>query len=272
VFDGTDRLQHLFFRYLDPDHPASTSGAPRARAAILEMYRRADALVGRTLARLGPRDQLLILSDHGFASFRRGVNLNSWLRERGLLVLREEPGAGGEWFQGVDWKSTRAYALGLGGIYLNLRGREAQGAVDPGEEARALRDELIAALSGLRDDAREAVAIRRVYAAADAYGPGPYAAAGPDLVVGYAAGYRASWEGAVGRVTAEVFSDNTRAWSGDHCIDPELVPGVLFSSRPIRAQTPHITDLAPTVLTQFGVEVPGHMTGSALEVEPGADG
>jgi predicted AlkP superfamily phosphohydrolase/phosphomutase len=272
VFDGTDRLQHMFFRYLDPDHPASTSGAPRARAAILEMYRRADALVGRTLARLGPRDQLLILSDHGFASFRRGVNLNSWLRERGLLVLREEPGAGGEWFQGVDWKSTRAYALGLGGIYLNLRGREAQGAVDPGEEARALRDELIAALSGLRDDAREAVAIRRVYAAADAYGPGPYAAAGPDLVVGYAAGYRASWEGAVGRVTPEVFSDNTRAWSGDHCIDPELVPGVLFSSRPIRAQTPHITDLAPTVLTQFGVEVPGHMTGSALEVEPGADG
>jgi predicted AlkP superfamily phosphohydrolase/phosphomutase len=271
VFDGTDRLQHMFFRYLDPGHPAAcTPDAPRAQHAILEMYRRADALVGRTLARLDPRDQLLILSDHGFAPFRRGVNLNSWLRERGLLVLREEPGAGGEWFQGVDWKSTRAYALGLGGIYLNLRGREAQGAVGPGEAADALRDELIAALSGLRDEARGAVAIRRVYAAARAYGPGPYAAAGPDLVVGYAAGYRASWEGAVGRVTPEVFSDNTRAWSGDHCIDPELVPGVLFSSRPIRAAAPHITDLAPTVLTQFGVEVPAHMTGRALEVEAGA--
>jgi predicted AlkP superfamily phosphohydrolase/phosphomutase len=272
VFDGTDRLQHMFYRYLDPDHPAArTPDAPRAQGAILEMYRRADALVGRTLARLGPQDQLLILSDHGFAAFRRGVNLNSWLRERGLLVLREEPGAGGEWFQGVDWKSTRAYALGLGGIYLNLRGREAQGVVEPGDEARALREELIAALSGLRDEAKSAVAIRKVYAASHAYGPGPYAAAGPDLVVGYAAGYRASWEGAVGSVTPEIFADNTRAWSGDHCIDPELVPGVLFSSRPIASPEAHITDLAPTVLTQFGIDVPGHMTGRALEVRSGAD-
>jgi predicted AlkP superfamily phosphohydrolase/phosphomutase len=272
VFDGTDRLQHMFYRYLDPEHPAAcTPDAPRAQGAILEMYRRADALVGRTLARLGPQDQLLILSDHGFAAFRRGVNLNSWLRERGLLVLREEPGAGGEWFQGVDWKSTRAYALGLGGIYLNLRGREAQGVVDPGDEAHALREELIAALSGLRDQEKDAVAIRNVYAASHAYGPGPYGGAGPDLVVGYAAGYRASWEGAVGRVTPEIFSDNTRAWSGDHCIDPELVPGVLFSSRPIASRDAHITDLAPTVLTQFGIDVPRHMTGRALEVRSGAD-
>jgi predicted AlkP superfamily phosphohydrolase/phosphomutase len=267
VFDGTDRLQHMFYRYLDPDHPASrTPDAPRARDAILEMYRRADALVGRISAQLGPQDQLLVLSDHGFAAFRRGVNLNSWLRERGLLVLREEPGAGGEWFQGVDWKSTRAYALGLGGIYLNLRGREAQGSVDPGEEARALREELIAALCGLRDEEKGQVAIRRVYAASHAYGPGPYAGAGPDLVVGYAAGYRASWEGAVGAVMPEVFSDNTRAWSGDHCIDPELVPGVLFSSRKIDSPEAHITDLAPTVLTQFGVDVPEHMTGRTLSV------
>jgi len=273
VFDGTDRLQHMFYRYLDEDHPAQRGRSEAERAAhkdtILDMYRRCDALVGRVLERLAPDEHFIVLSDHGFQSFRRGVNLNSWLRDAGLLALRDgaEPG---DWFANVDWARTRAYAFGLGGIYVNQRGREAQGCVEPGDETRAVKERLRGALSGLRDPEQGAVAIREVFDSGVVHSSGPYRDNGPDLIVGYDRGYRASWEGAVGRVTDAVFSDNTRAWSGDHCVDPRLVPGVLLSSRRIRSADPGIVDLAPTILAQFGIDKPAYMTGHVLEVEPAA--
>jgi predicted AlkP superfamily phosphohydrolase/phosphomutase len=266
VFDGTDRLQHMFFRTLDPEHPANR-GRPIGKYAdtIRDMYARCDALVGRVLERLHRDDALLVLSDHGFQSFRRGVNLNSWLRAQGLLTLVEGRDESGDWFEGVDWSRTQAYAFGLGGIYVNQRGREAQGVVEPGEETEALKRRIVAGLSGLRDEARAAVAIVEVFDNCALHPSGPYRDAGPDLIVGYDRGYRASWEGAVGRTAPELFCDNTRAWSGDHCIDPRLVPGVLFSSRRMVGSDPAIGDLAPTILTLFGVTPPEHMTGRALE-------
>jgi len=275
VFDGTDRLQHMFYRYLDDDHPAQRGRSEAERAAhrdtILDMYRRCDALVGRVLARLAPDEQFIVLSDHGFQSFRRGVNLNSWLHGAGLLALREgaEPG---DWFANVDWSRTRAYAFGLGGIYVNQRGREAQGCVEPGAETQALKDQIRSALAGLPDPECGAVAIREVFDSGVVHGTGPYRENGPDLIVGYDRGYRASWEGAVGRVTDAVFSDNTRAWSGDHCVDPRLVPGVLLSSRRISSADPGIVDLAPTILAQFGIDKPAYMTGNVLDVEGAASG
>jgi predicted AlkP superfamily phosphohydrolase/phosphomutase len=268
VFDGTDRLQHMFFRYLDPDHPANVGkDIEKHRHAIREMYEQVDDMVGRVLDRLDPEDHLLVLSDHGFQSFQRGVNLNSWLREQGLLCLREGESDSGDWFESVDWSRTSAYAFGLGGMYLNLAGREAQGIVEPGEVAVALKRRIIEGLSGLRDEEREEIAINEVFDNTEVFSNGPYRANGPDLIVGYNRGYRASWEGATGRVTDCVLSDNTKSWSGDHCVDPRLVPGVLFSSRPINDGEPHITDLAPTILSEFGVGVPDHMTGRELEVE-----
>jgi predicted AlkP superfamily phosphohydrolase/phosphomutase len=267
VFDGTDRLQHMFFRTLDPAHPAN-EGRPIApyEHTIRDMYARCDALVGRVIERLHRDDALLVISDHGFQSFRRGVNLNSWLRDQGLLALAEGCEQSADWFEGVDWSRTQAYAFGLGGIYVNQRGREAQGIVEPGEETDRLKRRIMDGLSGLRDDARDAVAINEIFDNVAVHPSGPYRDAGPDLIVGYDRGYRASWEGAVGRTTREWICDNTRAWSGDHCIDPRLVPGVLFSSRRIRGEDPAIVDLAPTILTLFGVTPPDHMTGRTLEL------
>ena len=267
VFDGTDRLQHMFFRYLDEAHPANRGrDVVKYRHTIREMYERVDAMIGRVRKVLGPDDQLIVLSDHGFRSFRRGVNLNTWLLENGLLALLpgSEPG---EWFENVDWSKTRAYAFGLGGLYINQRGREAQGIVEPGAETEEVKRRIVERLSGLRDEEADAVAILRVIDNRVVHPSGPYRDNGPDLIVGYNEGYRASWEGAVGLPTASVIRDNDRPWSGDHCIDPELVPGVLFSDRPIRSEAPRIVDLAPTILTLFGVAVPDHMTGVALEVD-----
>jgi predicted AlkP superfamily phosphohydrolase/phosphomutase len=208
-----------------------------------------------------------VLSDHGFQSFRRGVNLNTWLMQNGLLHLKAGAAASGDWFENVDWTRTQAYAFGLAGLYINQQGREASGIVAPGEETRALKQRLVAGLAGLRDDECDDIAINELFDSEVVHSAGPYRNNGPDLIVGYNRGYRASWKGAIGCVTSSVISDNTKSWSGDHCIDPRLVPGVLFSNWRIHELDPAIADLAPTILGMFGVDVPAHMTGRRLQVE-----
>ncbi|MEX2271256.1 MAG: alkaline phosphatase family protein [Vicinamibacterales bacterium] len=264
VFDATDRIQHMFWRYLEPDHPARRGRASSGcDGAIEELYVHNDALVGRVMARLEEGDVLMVLSDHGFNSFRRGVNINSWLHAHGYLVLKPGGDPGKEWLLDVDWSKTRAYALGLTGVFLNLTGREAQGIVAPGEEAAQLKRELIAKLSGLADADAGAVSISEVFDTRNLYS-GPYLENAPDLLVGYNAGYRISWDGASGVVKGPVFEDNTKAWSGDHCIDRRQVPGVLFCNQPITAAEPALVDIAPTALHLFGIPPPSYMEGKVL--------
>ena len=268
VFDGTDRLQHMFFRYLDESHPANRGkDTQKFKHAIRDMYKRADTMVGQIMAQLNAKDIFLVISDHGFQSFRRGVNLNTWLMTQGLLSLKDNFKTSGDWFENVDWSQTQAYAFGLAGLYINQKGREAQGIVSPGEETQAVKCQIIEGLSGLSDEAQGEIAINEIFDTEVVHMSGPYKHNGPDLIVGYNRGYRASWEGAVGRITDSVISDNTKSWSGDHCIDPRLVPGVLFSNFPIASQDPALHDLAPTILQLFGVEVPNHMTGKVLPIE-----
>lgn len=247
VFDTSDRVQHMFYR---------------DRARIEQMYGDMDRLVGETMRYADTDTALFVLSDHGFCGFQRGVNLNAWLHQNGLLALEPGRNESGQYFLGVDWSRSSAYTFGLGGVYLNLRGREAQGIVAP-EDAEALKAELIASLMELRDGDDGPKAIRRAFSSAEIY-DGPYLNSAPDLVIGYADGYRASWDSAVGRVTPYVFEMNAKPWCGDHCVDPELVPGVLFSNRPIHATDPGIEDLAPTVLQLFGVSPPAWMDGASV--------
>ncbi|RPJ52876.1 MAG: nucleotide pyrophosphatase, partial [Acidobacteria bacterium] len=263
VFDVTDRIQHMFFNSLDGQAISGGTDAARYRGVIEELYLRMDEFIGRTLDKLGPEDVLFIMSDHGFSAFRRGVDLNTWLHRHGYLVLKDDKTVGSEWLQDVDWEKTRAYSLGLAGIFINRKGREARGIVSPDGDLKSLKAELVRELSGLRDPATSEVAVTRVLDTERAF-PGPYADEGPDLLVCYNRGFRSSWECATGRVTGEVFADNEKPWSGDHCMDPELVPGVLFSNRRLKAEKPDIKDIAPTVLQLFGVPVPSYMKGKRL--------
>jgi len=206
---------------------------------------------------------LMVLSDHGFAPFRRGVNLNGWLREHGYLTLKAGADGSGEWLRDVDWSRTRAYALGLNGLFLNLEGRESGGIVKPGD-AFALKAEIAGKLCGLVDaDANGEIAVTGVFDTEALYS-GPYLVNAPDFIVGYNSGYRHSWGSASGAIAGAIFADNDRAWSGDHCIDPRLVPGVLFSSRPIDAADPALVDIAPTALRLFGIEPPRYMEGQSI--------
>ena len=264
VFDATDRIQHMFWRYIEDDHPAArrANGSAR-RDAIEKLYQHNDVLVGKVMERLNADDLLLVISDHGFSSFRRGVNLNSWLHANGYLRLKQGADGKAEWLRDVDWSKTKAYALGLTGMFLNLKGRESRGTVEPGEEAKRLKAEMIGKLNGLTDSDKGAVGLREVFDTAELY-DGPYAGNAPDLLIGYNAGYRTSWDCATGVVAGPIFEDNVKAWSGDHCIDPRLVPGVLFSNFKIDEDDPALIDIAPTALRLFGIEPPKHMEGKTL--------
>ncbi|HEX5269187.1 MAG TPA: alkaline phosphatase family protein, partial [Gemmataceae bacterium] len=265
VFDGTDRLQHMFWRDIDPTHPARAEHpVPEGRDRIGELYRRMDDLVGRTMAKCGDDELLMVISDHGFNGFRRGIDLNRWLEENGYLCFHEGR-RGEEFLAGVDWSRTRAFAVGLTGIYVNLRGKFSQGIVESGAEADKLRDEIAGRLTGLVDPQTGASAVRNTYVTSRVY-RGGYKDDAPDLIPGWQRGYRVSWETAIGRGTESVFHDNTKAWSGDHCIDPPLIPGVLFCNRPIETERCRLMDVGPTVLDLFGVPVPEHMDGKPLVV------
>ena len=265
VVDGPDRVHHMFWRYIDPKHPAHNGqGDPKLHDAIEQMYVRMDKLVGDTMAACKDDGTvLMVISDHGCASFRRGLDLNCWLEQNGYLKLKPN-GRGQKYLAGVDWSQTKAYCLGLTGAWLNIRGREAQGIVEP-EDAPALRAELATKLAELKDEDTGEPAINRVFEASKIYN-GPYTGEAPDLIVGYNDGYRVSWEAAIGQPSDRVFHDNVKAWSGDHCIDPGLVPGVMFCNRKIKSDKPHITDLGPTVLDMFGLKVPTYMDGKPLAV------
>jgi predicted AlkP superfamily phosphohydrolase/phosphomutase len=264
-FQVTDSIQHMFFRYLDKKHPALKLGQNKKSAkTIEELYMNMDKLVGKVRDKLSKNSCLVIMSDHGFKQFRRGVNLNSWFYRNGYLSLKNGKTKSGEWFKDVDWTSTKVYGLGLGGIYINQKGRESQGIVSPGEETRALKTELKQRLSGLMDDGNNnAVAINYLYDR-DEIPPGPYKENCPDFIVGYNEGYRVSWDSVSGKVNSTIFEDNTKAWSGDHCIDPKLVPGIFFCNHPINTKSPSIVDIAPTAMELFGLKVPDHMDGQSL--------
>jgi predicted AlkP superfamily phosphohydrolase/phosphomutase len=266
VFDGTDRLQHTFWRDIDERHPARPAQEVLdGRDVIGDLYRRMDDLVGKTVAKCDRNNtMLMVISDHGFGPFRRGIDLNRWLIENGYLALHEGRGQE-DHLAGVDWSRTRAFAIGLSGIYINLKDKYAQGIVEPGAECEQLREEIAERLSGLIDEEEGESAVKRVYIAAKFY-RGPYKENGPDLIPGYQRGYRVSWETAIGRTTDRVFHANTKAWSGDHCVDPSLVPGILFCNRAVEETHPRLMDIGPTVLRMFGVSVPEYMDGKALTI------
>ena len=273
VFDGTDRVSHMFHRYLEPDHPANVGKDTEwGKDKIAEIYAQADQVVGEVRAKLNPKkDRLVIISDHGFCQFKRGVNLNAWLRDHGYLVLKENAPvdeASGksisrDWCQDVDWTKTRAFCLGLTGIFINRKARERDGIVAEGEELQALKKEIQLGLMELTDPSNGNKAFREVFDAAEIF-TGPYVFEAPDLFAGYVRGYRNSWNCATGACPAETFSDNTKSWSGDHCIDPREVPGVIFTDSPIAVEDPDLMDLGPTALQLFGVKTPRQMQGRPL--------
>jgi predicted AlkP superfamily phosphohydrolase/phosphomutase len=242
----------LLFFYFSSIDQASHMLWGKHEAELLEVYRAIDGAIGE-VARRFPHAEIMVMSDHGFTSFDRAVNLNTWLWEKGFLALTGPPRGGDEGFSDVDWSKTQAYAMGLNGLYLNIAGRERQGILQTGAQADAVIGKLARELTGFRDPVNG----HQVVEVAPATG----VRMGPDIIVGYGRGYRASWQTALGGAPPAILEDNTDAWIGDHCINPADVPGVLLSNRALRAERPSLKDVTVTVLGIFGVGAGPGMTG-----------
>jgi predicted AlkP superfamily phosphohydrolase/phosphomutase len=274
VIESTDRVQHMMWRLIDPQHPMYDKAlAARFGDSIERVYRKCDDFVGEVVSKIDPSTPVLIVSDHGFHSFRQSVNLNTWLVQEGFMTLQgQTPGekklhdlfGGGTFWENVDWEHTKAYAMGLGQIYLNLKGREGRGIVSPGGEAKAVEDAIIGRLLTLTDPKTNARIVDAVYKSDDVYS-GPFVKNAAELQVGLAEGYRVSWQATLGGSPPGIVYPNMKKWSGDHgAFDYKQTAGTLISSRPIAAGPTRIIDLAPTVLKYFGVPIPSDIDGRAL--------
>ena len=261
-FGNLDLISHMMYRAMDPGHPAyNPEKDPAYREVVEGTYEAFDAIVGYTLERIEPDTRLVVMSDHGFSSWRRAFHLNNWLVQEGYMTLQDPDRLGGtNIYNNVDWSRTRAYGMGLNGVYINLEGREKEGIVPPAERdtlMRELSERLLAAIdpdTGLN-------AVTRMYPREMWYSDGGYREIGPDLQVGYAKRYRCSFESAIGDFADEVISDNHNAWSGDHCMDHMAVPGILLTNHPLKRPAKSLKELNRSILAEFGIEAPDPATG-----------
>jgi predicted AlkP superfamily phosphohydrolase/phosphomutase len=253
-FGNVDQISHVMWRAMDPDHPAFTASDRPYDSVVEDLYAEVDDIVGATASRLASNDLLVVMSDHGFTSWRRSFSVNSWLRERGYLAVRDQqreadPGL----FSNVDWTRTRAYGLGLNGVYVNVRGREVHGIVEP-RARESLAAEIATKLVETVDPATGLRPIRRVFRREAAYSSAGAEDLAPDLIIGYEKGSRGSDESALGAVPREVLVDNLSAWSGDHCVDPDVVPGILLTSRALKKPVASLQALAGALVAEFGID------------------
>jgi predicted AlkP superfamily phosphohydrolase/phosphomutase len=263
-FSSIDQRHHMLYREADPTDPLRAADTAADLAdAMRDTYRQIDEQVGKVMRAVGENTAIVVMSDHGFSSFRHQVHLNRWLEQHGYLRLTDSFNRDQyEWLQGIDWSATRAFAIGLNSLYLNVRGREKRGIVSPKQRA-ALAAKLAQELGAWVDEGTGQKVITQVTLREQIY-HGPFVESAPDIIVGYAPGYRASWDTTTGKVPRKLIEPNIDEWTGDHCIDSRAVPGVLLSNRPLRARSGDLADLTVSVLGYFGVAPAAGMNGKPL--------
>ena len=261
---STDERQHMFWRLLDKQHPIyEPKLAAEYGNTIENIYIEADRLLDRALNKMDKDTVIMVMSDHGFTSYRRSFNLNTWLKENGFHTLINPWRPGNHGFDNTDWSRTKAYALGINSLYINQKGREAEGIVNPGAETDNLVFEIARKLEEFKDPDTGENPVLKAFPSREIYS-GSYKSTAPELIIGYNRGYRASWATPLGRIPQNILEDNAQKWSGDHCMAPEVIPGVILTNRKIKAEAPALYDLTATILDVFGIDKPKDMIGHTI--------
>ena len=259
VFDTSDRWQHLGWRGSELSSDKKDCGK-----IVKEYYEKyADKIFGRIREAIDKNTAVLVFSDHGFTSFERAFNMNTWLVENGYMILKGELSEkDSALFKKVDWSRTKAYCLGFCDIYINIKGREGKGIVDE-KAALKIKNEIIERLKKYIDPKTKIAPIHEVYDANQIYF-GEYQKDGPDLVVGFKPGYRMGWQTAIGGLADKICETEKSEWKGDHLVDASFVSGTFYANFPLISKQPKTTDIAPTILDLCGINVPSNMDGVSL--------
>ncbi len=261
-FEAFDRIAHAGI---------GETATDEVHAALTGALIRFDDFVGQAMKHF-PEARIIVASDHGFAPWKKRVNVNRWLAENGYLAAdlsTSDPTLGNLsnrklLWDGVDWSGTKAYALGLSKLYVNLEGREAQGIVPPGKPAEDLKKQLIEKLCDLKDPETGCSVFTRVLDSKRLYW-GEAFSKSAELVLCYNRGYRTDWVSSLGGVGTPVVAPNESRWLADHCgIDPDYVPGILITPGRVSADRVHLMDIAPSILRRFNVPIPEHMDGKPV--------
>ena len=264
-FSSVDQRNHMLARQMDPNHPFHEKDTPKDLAmAMKNTYLEMDQILGWVMENMHEDTSLVVMSDHGFAPFRRQANLNTWLEQHGYLVLKDPSKRDRyEWLLGIDWKKTQAFAIGLNSLYMNVKGRERFGIVAPGERAGLAR-EIVDKLKSWKDGPEGPLVVTQPLLREEIYN-GPHVQEAPDILVGYARGYRASWATTSGKIPSGLIEDNNEEWSGDHCMDSRAVPGILLSNEVLNSQVAaDLKDLTVSILDRFGINAPPQMKGHSV--------
>ncbi len=262
---STDQRQHMFWRLLDEKHPAYDAGLAAKYGKVIEnTYREADQILAKAMDKIDRETVLIVMSDHGFNPFSRSFSLNAWLKENGYHVLtnpfKQETG---NLFPDTDWSRTKAFGVGLNGLYINQRGREAEGIVGDGAEKENLVREIARKLEEFVDPKTGEKVLWKAYVSKDVYS-GPFGGEAPDIILGFNRGYRISFGSPLGKIEKNVLEDNRGKWSGDHMGAAEILSGIVAANRPILAEAPALYDLTATILNVFGIKKPKNLIGKTI--------
>jgi predicted AlkP superfamily phosphohydrolase/phosphomutase len=249
VFDTTDRIQHMFWRYMDDTHPMYDESAAELYGDVIpRYYRLMDNILSKVQDGISSDTSLMICSDHGFASLKKSVHLNTWLLQNGFMALKDGKKSSEGLFDGVDWTKTKAYAVGFNSIFFNIHGRESAGIVTS-EQLTNLTEELVKKLTAMTDNRMNVI---ENISGAEETNKSEYSSNVPDLIADYTKNYRCSWQTAIGGITDnKVIEENKKKWSGDHCCDATVVPGIFFSSEILSMNNICVLDINNLVGTKI---------------------
>ena len=259
VFDASDRVQHCFW---EEKVLGGNDDGLSINPFVEEYFIEKDNFLGKVLSDIDNETALIIVSDHGFTSFERAVNINTWLYENGFLSLKKEISEedDGALFSYVDWENTKAYSVGFNSIYINLNGREKNGIVD---DKKQVVDEIIEKLESFVDEETGKNVVYKAHKSEEIHS-GDYLKNSPDIIIGFNPGYRMDWKSPIGAFSKEIIIENKKVWNGDHLVDPIFVPGVFFSNIRFEKLSAHQMDVVPTILSILEIPIPEDIDGKSL--------
>jgi len=261
VINGSDRLNHMFWRYMDKQHRKYEPNS-EFEDVLKDYYKFVDQELGKLLRELNEDTTIIVVSDHGITRMHNRVNLTDWLIKQGYLVLKEPITEKTRFnFDLVDWEKTKVFAIGAydAQIFINLKGREPEGIVDIEEYSQLVREleDKLKKIPG--DDEKELNT--KVYIKKRDY-DGRSIEEAPDMIVYFDNLQYGCNTSLIGNKT--LWSPSTAQGSDDAAHSRQGI--FIMKNNKAKGNLGEISylDITPTILNELGIKIPEDMKGKII--------